>query len=193
MTLNRLSGLRKRGSPIAKPAISTTRKTSGANRATRPTMSVPTDGAASTLLASLMSLPLSSRLGAQRHHRHQPLLARLRPADLAGDAALAHRDDAVADRQHLRQLRRDGDDRDAARAPARTAGCAPRPWRRRRCRASARRRSAPSAAAPASGRARPSADCRRRDWRSSCSWLAMRMFSVLRNSSTIAPLGAPRR
>ena len=40
-----------------------------------------------------------------------------------------------------------------------SAGRSP-PWRRHRCRASARRRSSPSASSPAIWRARPSADCR---------------------------------
>ena len=57
---------------------------------------------------------------------------------------LAHHQDAVAQRQHLRQVGGDHDDADALRARARGSGRGPRPWRRRRCRASARRRSAAS-------------------------------------------------
>ena len=47
------------------------------------------------------SRPLSR---AQSHHRHQDLLIGILALDLAGDAAFAHRDDAIADRKHLRQF-----------------------------------------------------------------------------------------
>ena len=76
--------------------------------------------------------------------------------------------------------------------PAGRAAGAPRPWRRRRCRASARRRSAPSAAAPASGPAPPSAGCRRTGWRPAAPAPAMRMPSARRYSSTSASLLAVR-
>ena len=46
--------------------------------------------------------------------------------------------------------------------PGRTSAGAPRPWCRRRCRGSARRRSAASAPSTATWPARPSAGCRRR-------------------------------
>ena len=107
MTLNRLSGCRKRGSSSAKTSISTRRKITGAKR--------PRSCSAIEAL----------RRGAGRErpvHAARPSviicisrssLASPR-SDLAGDPALAHRDDAVGDRQDLRQLRADRDDRDAA-------------------------------------------------------------------------------
>ena len=55
----------------------------------------------------------------RRHHRHQDFLRRLGARDLAGDAALAHRHDAIRDRQNFRQLRRNDDDRDAVTSPCR--------------------------------------------------------------------------
>ena len=54
-----------------------------------------------------------------------------RPSDMTSDA--------VGHAEHLGQLRRDHQHRDALRRRARRAAGAPRPWRRRRCRASARR------------------------------------------------------
>ena len=49
----------------------------------------------------------------RRHHRHQNFLRRVVAGDLAGDAALAHRDDPVRDRENFRQFGRDDDDGDA--------------------------------------------------------------------------------
>ena len=83
-------------------------------------------------------------------------------SELGGEPALAHDQDPVGDGQHLGQLGGDHEHGDAvARQRARAAG-GPRPWCRRRCRASARRRSAPTACGPATWRARPSAGCRPR-------------------------------
>ena len=117
--------------------------------------------------------------------------ARLGAADLAGDAALAHGDDAVADGQDLRQLRGDRQDGDAGAGQLVEQVVDLGLGARRRCRGSARRRSAPWAAAPASGPAPPSAGCRRRGCRPACSGLAMRMPSFLRKRSTSVALAAP--
>ena len=76
-----------------------------------------------------------------------------------------HDRDAVAHAQHLRQLRRDHDDRQPARRPARPSAGGSRPWPRRPRPASARRGSAPPARSPASGPGRLSAGCRRRGCR----------------------------
>ena len=75
--------------------------------------------------------------------RRDRLLRRLGARELGDDAALAHDQDAVAHAHHLRQLAGDHQDRHALPAPARSSGGGSRPWRRRRCRASARPGSAP--------------------------------------------------
>ena len=62
--------------------------------------------------------------------------------ELGDEPALAHDEDAVGDAEHLGQLGGDHQDRRRPGRRARRAGGAPRPWCRRRCRASARRRSA---------------------------------------------------
>ena len=109
MTLNRLSGSRKRGFEHARRStISTSRKISGAKR-------VEQAEATSTPLRSALarrrscSSPRSCRRACvERHQLHQLLLAWPRRAGISPViAALAHGDDAVADRQHLGQLRRD--------------------------------------------------------------------------------------
>ncbi len=97
-----------------------------------------------------------------RRELHDADLVGLLAVEDAGHAALVHHHDAVAHAQHLRQLRGDHDHRDAlAGELARSAGGSP-PWRRRRCRASARRGSGCAGWSAASGRSAPSAGCRRR-------------------------------
>ena len=95
-------------------------------------------------------------------HRQDAMLVELGSRDLADDPALGEDDDAVGDRDQLRQVGRD--EQDAACLPRRasTGGRRSPPWRRRRCRASARRRSAPSSRGTATWRSPPSAGCRRR-------------------------------
>ena len=88
--------------------------------------------------------------------------------DLADGAPLGHHDDAVGERQHLRQIGGDHDQRDArGRRRLAQAGGRSRSGRRRRRRASARRRSAPWARPRATSRSAPSAGCRRRGCRPS--------------------------
>ena len=58
------------------------------------------------------------------------------------DAPLAHDQHAVAHAEHLGQFARDHQDRDALRRRVRSSSDGSRPWRRRRCRASAHRESA---------------------------------------------------
>ena len=100
----------------------------------------------------------------------------------AGEAAFVHDGDAVAHVQDLLHVAADHQDRHAVVRPGRAAAGRFPPWRRRRCRASARRRSAPSARARATWRAPPSAGCRRSsvaaltsiDGALTCSWPADR-------------------
>ena len=61
----------------------------------------------------------------------------------AVEPPLVHDEDPVGHAEDLRQVGGDHQDRDARRRRVRTAAGAPRPWCRRRCRGSARRRSAP--------------------------------------------------
>src|SRR6185312_6638222 len=98
---------------MEKATISTMRKTRGAKRASSPTRSVRPGAAPSARPASVMPASSSRRPVAQGHHRHQPLFIGAFAVDLAGDPALAHRHDPIADRQHFGQFRRNGDDRDA--------------------------------------------------------------------------------
>ena len=63
---------------------------------------------------------------------------------LAGQPALVHDEHAVGHAEHLGQLAGDHQHRDALGRRARSSAGGPRPSCRRRCRASARRRSAPS-------------------------------------------------
>src|SRR5262245_46990313 len=110
-TLKRLNGCRKRGSAMAKAAINTLRKMSGAKRARNPTRSALRGAAGSRCVAWVIQLS-SRRLPLERHQGHQALLARLVASDVAGHASLAHGDDPVADGKDFRQLRGDGDDGD---------------------------------------------------------------------------------
>src|SRR4029079_15497635 len=100
-TLKRLSGVRNVGWAMAKTVIRTTRKMSGAKRARKPIRSNLAGAGASVRAASVIRFS-SRRPPAQCHHRHQRLLGRLIAHRLAGDAALTHGDDPVADREHLR-------------------------------------------------------------------------------------------
>src|SRR6188474_738189 len=50
-----------------------------------------------------------------RRREHDPLLGRLVARDLRRDPALVHHEDPVGHRQHLWQVARDEDDREAAR------------------------------------------------------------------------------
>ena len=91
-----------------------------------------------------------------------PISVARRGVELAGDPALRHHDDAVRQRENLRKVGRDDEQRDA-RLPRGRAGCGRcPPSSRRPRRASARRRSVCADAAPAISRAGPSAGCRRR-------------------------------
>ena len=76
-----------------------------------------------------------------------------------------HHGDPVAHAEDLGQLGRDHQDRQPAARRGRPSAGGSRPWRRRRRPASARRGSGPPARPPASGRAPPSAGCRRRGCR----------------------------
>src|SRR5579872_5841945 len=98
---------------MEKAAISTMRKTRGAKRASSATRSARAGAAASTRLASVMSVSSLRRPAAEGHHRHQPLFIGAFAVDLAGDPALAHRHDPIADRQHFGEFRRNGDNCDA--------------------------------------------------------------------------------
>src|SRR5258708_40302635 len=102
-TMKMLSEVRKVGSAMANTDIRTIRKISGAKRARKLMGSNLAGAGASMRVASVISV--SSRgLAAQRHHRHQLLFAGVGAHRLAGHPALAHGDDAVADRQHFGQL-----------------------------------------------------------------------------------------
>ena len=89
-------------------------------------------------------------------------LVRRSGLELAGDPAVRHHEDPVRQRHHLLEIR--GHEQDA-RAPPPPAGASrgtPRPWRRRRSRATARPSAAPSAWSSAPCRSPPSAGCRPR-------------------------------
>ena len=111
----------------------------------------------------------SSVRGSGGHHGfalggqlHDLLLRGPARRQFAGDAAFAHHQDAVAQAQHLGQLARRSS-RSRVPAPrARSAACRSRSWRRRRCRASARRRTGSRNPAPAIWRSRSFAGCRPR-------------------------------
>ena len=94
--------------------------------------------------------------------RHHALLVGLGAAELAAQPALVHDQHAVGHAEHLGQLAGDHQHGEPAAGELATSAGAPRPWCRRRCRASARRGSAASARWRATCRARPSAGCRRR-------------------------------
>ena len=96
-----------------------------------------------------------------------------------------------ASAQHLGQLRRDHEDRDARGARARRAAGAPRPSCRCRCRASARRRSAAPAGGRATWRARPSAGSRPRARSSGCQ--IRPYLSCSRCRPVARRIAAPRR
>ena len=80
---------------------------------------------------------------------------------LGGEPPFVHDQHPVGHAEHLRQLAGDHEHGDAVAGQRATAAGAPRPWCRRRCRGSARRRSAPAARSTATWRGRPSAGCRR--------------------------------
>ena len=153
---------RKRGSRIAVTTISSASATTMPSSRTRKTHSVRRRARA----PSTGGRGRRSRRGLARRwpgrRPDRPLLVGLVAAQLRGQPALVHHQHAVGHAEHLGQLGRDHQHRDARARPARSAAGGPRPWCRRRCRASARRRSAPSARSRATWPARPSAGCRRR-------------------------------
>src|SRR3984957_6282502 len=118
ITLKRLIEERDRDTMMGNSPINGKKNSVGAKRALNPKTSTPLSSAASSL-ASLMQCPRSSRRGrggailVRCHHRHQDFLRRLGARDFAGDAALAHRHDAIRHRENFRKLRRNDDDRDA--------------------------------------------------------------------------------
>ena len=73
---------------------------------------------------------------------HHPLLGRVVVGDLGRDPALVEDEDAVGHREDLGEVARDEDDPEARTRPGRRSSGGPRPWRRCRCRGSARRGSA---------------------------------------------------
>src|ERR1700676_4480790 len=101
--LKRLRGVRKRGSPMAKPAIRTIRKMSGAKRARNPMMSVLAGGWGSEWgFGVLFSFRPLGRFCAKGPHCNKDSLSSILAIDLAGHAAFAHGDDAITDGQDLR-------------------------------------------------------------------------------------------
>ena len=187
ITLNRLIDDRNRGSMIANSSISASRKISRreAREEARTASKLRASDARRARRICAIDLLLSRacrRRLVERHHRHQRSPASpsaraispvMRPSRIVTMRSLIASTSGSSDEidQH----------RDARFAPFRRGSRAPRSWRRRRCRASVRRRSGSSASAPASGRARPSADCRRRVWRPSAPGSVMRMLSLRLN------------
>ncbi len=101
-------------------------------------------------------------------------------------APAAQHDDPVGALDELLQVRGDEHDREALLRPARRSAPAPRPWRRRRCRGSARRAAALWAPGRASGPAAPSAGCRRKARPTFWSGLAALIRRRFMKMSTIA-------
>ncbi len=117
---------------------------------------------ASRLMPTALLSPTGSTAAAGHQRAPRAPGVRARAVEDALDPPLVHHDDAVAHADDLFHVGADHQDRDALRRPARPCAGRSRPWRPRRCRASARRGSARAAASPATCRARPSAGCRRR-------------------------------
>ena len=105
----------------------------------------------------------------------------------AADPALVHDRDAVADADHLLHVAGDHQDGDAGVGQPAHQLVDLASWRRRRCRASARRRSSRAAASTATWPARPSAGCRRRARRP-----ASRSSGARMSSSPLLLLGVRR-
>ena len=89
---------------------------------------------------------------ARRREAHDGFLGRLRARENAGLAPFAHHQNPVRQQQQLRHLRAHGHDAEARAPQARRRARRSPAWRRRRCRASARRAAAPEAPSPATCR-----------------------------------------
>src|SRR5215216_2672357 len=118
MTLKRLIEERKRGSRIANVTMRAMRKITGANwpmPRMRGRAASPRVFSTCVIDRRLASCRLSISYG---HQMHENFLARACLAHFTGDAAGAHGQNTVADRQHLRQLGRNSNDGNAARRHA---------------------------------------------------------------------------
>ena len=144
------SAATKRGSMIAVTSMSSANAATMPSSRTRKTQSVRRARLGAASAAAWRSC-VPAGAASRRQLRPPPptwpvaarmtrLLVGLGAGELAGQPALVHDEHAVGHAEHLGQLARDHQDRDARARRARSSAGGPRPSCRRRCRASARRR-----------------------------------------------------